>query len=127
MHSDDISAPVRGLIHKHLRSIDHAEVVLELAEHPERTHSIATLATRFHWTVEVTERVVRDLVESGLVAAQADGYRFVAQNGDAALIAELSSLYHRQPVTLVRAIYSAPLPVAPLVRRPGDELSSPPD
>lgn len=124
MPSDEIPIAVRALIHKHIRSIDHAEAALELAEHPRRGHTIGTLAGRFRWTGDLTERVLDDLVASGLAVADDDGYRFAAQSADAALIGDLSSLYHKHPVTLVRTIYSAPLPVMPLVRGSSDDASA---
>lgn len=122
MHSDEIAPAVRELINRHIRSMDHAEAVLHLADAPGQTHEAEQVAERHRWARGIAARVLADLADSGIATAVAGGYRLATDAPDAAAIANLSELYHRHPVKLVRAIYAAPVPVKPLFRpaRPDD-------
>src|SRR5690349_20858128 len=116
MRSDEMAPAVRELIHRHLRSMDHAEATLHLAESPDGAHQPNTVAGHHRWTEAVAAQVLDDLAESGLVVRDERGYRLAPGACDAAVMTALFELYHRQPVTLVRAIYAAPMPIKPFIR-----------
>jgi len=127
MHSDDIAPTVRQLIHRHARSMDHVEAALHLAQAPGDIHLAEAIAARYHWARGIAAQVLADLTETGLALPVDGGYRLAADAVDAADLAVLADLYHRQPVTLARTIYSAPVPFKPLIRlapRDGDPPSA---
>jgi hypothetical protein len=96
--------------------MDHAEAAIQLAGAPDRAHDPEAVAARHRWTRTIAQQVLRDLGESGLATRTDGGYRFATDAADAPALPELLNLYHRHPVTLVRAIYAAPVPVKPLIR-----------
>jgi hypothetical protein len=122
MQSDDIAPAVRELINRHIRSMDHAEAALHLANAPTRSHEAETMAARHRWANGIAAQVLGDLADSGLATPADGGYRLSADASDANALAGLLELYHKHPVTLVRAIYAAPVAVKPLIRpaRPED-------
>lgn len=123
MHNDEIAPTVRELIHRHARSMDHVEAALHLADAPNATHEADVIAARYRWGRGIAARVLADLVDSGFAFRDATGYRLAADAVDPSDLAGLADLYHRQPVTLARTIYSAPTPLKPLIRltpRDGD-------
>ena len=124
MSHDEISSAARGLINRHIRSIDHAEAALHLAEVADRAHAPPDLAALYRWSDGLAEQVLRDLVESGFAIAVDGGYKVADDVIGSDGLAELGTLYHKQPVTLVRAIYSAPLPMKPLIRPASEEAPS---
>jgi len=116
MPSNDLTPTVLQLIHRHARSMDHVEAVLHLAETPADCHQAEAIAARYHWARGIAAQVLADLAETGLALRVDDGYRLAADVIDPADLAVLADLYHRQPVTLARTIYSAPVPLKPLIR-----------
>lgn len=124
MHSDEIAPAVRELINRHIRSMDHAEAVLHLADAPGQAHEAETVAERHRWARGIAARVLAELADTGIATAVPGGYRLASDGTDSAAIANLSELYHRHPVTLVRAIYAAPMPVKPLFRPERSDDSS---
>jgi len=123
MHSDDIQPAVRELINRHIRSMDHAEVALQLSKAPDQMHDADAVATRHRWAHETAVQVLNELTESGLAAVSGGRYRLATDAADSATLAHFAELYHRHPVTLVRAIYAAPLPVRPLIRPPRRDVN----
>jgi hypothetical protein len=117
MHNDEIAPAVRELINRHIRSMDHAEAVLHLADAPGQAHEAETVAARHRWARGIAARVLAELAESGIATAVEGGYRLAADVAEGT-ISSLNDLYHRHPVTLVRAIYAAPVPIKSL-SRPG--------
>jgi len=126
MQSDDIAPAVRELINRHIRSIDHAEAVLHLANAPNRAHDAETVAARHRWARGTAAQVLDDLAESGLATPTDGGYRLAPDAAGANALAGLDDLYHKHPVTLVRAIYAAPVRVKPLIRRARSDDDSAP-
>ncbi|HEY4129105.1 MAG TPA: hypothetical protein VGM50_00700 [Gemmatimonadaceae bacterium] len=126
MHSETIPPTVRELINRHIRSIDHAEAVLHLFSAPHETHDVDAIARRYAWARGTAAQVLADLAKSGIAAPVDAGYRLAINATDSATLTALADLYHRHPVTLVRAIYAAPFPMAPLIRddRPGEDPMS---
>lgn len=127
MQNDDVALPVRQLIHRHVRSMDHAEAVLFLAASPGEPRHLDAVAASHRWPSHLAAQVLDDLVESGMAAADDAGcYRLLPEAIDAEVLAGLSELYHRQPVTLARTIYSAPMPLRAHGRsaRLDDDVSS---
>lgn len=126
MQSDDIAPAVRSLINRHIRSMDHAEAVLHLAAAPSDAHDAAAVAARYRWGRGIAKQVLGDLTESGIATLMDGAYRLAPDSADPTALAGLRDLYHRQPVTLVRAIYAAPSPFRPLTRpaSPRDDTSS---
>jgi hypothetical protein len=118
MENDDVALAVRQLIHRHIRSMDHAEAALYLASAPGGARDVETVAAQHRWASRLAARVLNDLVETGLVVSKDGEYRLASDSADAAELSGLSELYHRQPVTLARTIYSAPVPLKTRTRPP---------
>jgi hypothetical protein len=116
MTHEEISAAVRELINRHVRSMDHAEAALYLAKAPDRAHRAESVAADHRWSGTIAQQVLTDLTETGLTTAAHGAYRIDLGPGTAAALAELADLYHKRPVALVRAMYGAPVRVKPLLR-----------
>jgi hypothetical protein len=114
--TEEISPAARELINRHLRSMDHAEAALFLADEPDRAHRPESVADRHRWSGGLARRVLADLTETGLTTAEHGAYRLDQTAASSAAMAELAELYHKRPVALVRAIYAAPVRVKPLLR-----------
>jgi hypothetical protein len=127
MQSDEIAPAVRELINRHIRSMDHVEAVLQLADAPGETHAAESVASRHRWAHNVAHQVLRDLTDSGIATPVDGGYRLATEAVDAAALTSLNKLYHRHPVSLVRAIYAAPTPIKPLIRPPRKDDDPSPD
>jgi predicted RNase H-related nuclease YkuK (DUF458 family) len=126
MTTDEISTATRELINRHMRSMDHAEAALYLANAPDQAHQPETVAVDHRWSRGIAKQVLADLTETGLATAAGGAYRIEPSAYTAAALAELIELYNKRPVALVRAIYAAPVRMRPLLRPTRDDESDRP-
>lgn len=126
MQSEEIAPGVRELINRHLRSMDHAEALLHLVAAPHDVHRVDAIATRHRWARGVAAQVLSDLADTGIAVRSDAGFRLAGDATDESALAHLFDLYHKHPVTLVRAIYAAPIRVQPLVRPTRSTGETPP-
>jgi len=110
--SEAIPASVRELLDRHLRSIDHVELLLLFARDETRTWTAADAATSVHAQVGPVRERLQELVDASLLAFESDSstYRYAARRAVRESVAELSVLYDQRPVTLIRAIYDRRAP-----------------
>jgi hypothetical protein len=127
MSPDEIALPVRALINRHIRSMDHAEVVLYLARHPDQPPDADEVAAQHRWAPGIAAQVLSDLTETGLATGTDGRFQLSSTAVEPGALEGLAALYHRHPVTLVRAVFASPVPMKPLVRlrAPGDEAPPP--
>jgi hypothetical protein len=105
-----ISGPLVEFIHRHLRTMDHVEVLLRL----HRAHdvrSLGSIAADTGLTEARTRTVVQELVGTGLIVASDALFKCAHGDERESIIAELGAAYNSHPVALVRAIYSRPSPM----------------
>jgi hypothetical protein len=113
--ADEFPPAVLQLLHQHLPTMDHVEVLLHLHAAADRRHEVRTIATATRIPEHMVHSAVIDLVHAGL-ALRGDGdVSFNEASGARPVIAQLADLYNTRPVTLVRAIYSRPSPLKSFV------------
>jgi hypothetical protein len=104
---DELATAVRDLINRSLPSMDHVELLLLLRSEFDAEHEPATLAGRARMSEATAQRVVDDLIASGLAERSlSGGIKRTAHDEEA--VAALAEAYHYRPVTLVRAVYARP-------------------
>lgn len=108
MSDTDFSEPLRTLIVQHMPSMDHVALLVTLRDAPDKARRASDLADRAHLDLALVERALRDLVGSGLISQERDGYQYRASADTEGAVAELADMYHTRPVTLVRALYDRP-------------------
>ena len=105
--TNDISRPLVEFIHRHLRTMDHVEVLLCLYRASD-VRSLASIAAETRLPDARAKTVVQDLVGTGLIVASDALFRRVRVDESDSILAELAAAYNSRPVALVRAIYSRP-------------------
>lgn len=113
MGTDEISSAVRELIDRHLPSMDHVQVLLHLHHQRDGGHA-EDVARAVELQGAVVAGALRDLASSGLLEQESETGRYrLRPTGPADTLAleELDALYHKRPVTLVRALYDRPATV----------------
>jgi hypothetical protein len=118
----EFPAAVKRIIDAYVASMDHVNVLLQLHEAPGRAMTVEDLVAEAHVDRIGVIRVLADF-ESAAVVRESDGvYRYTPAAADVAAISELSEMYRRRPVTLIRAVYARPVSV----RNPLSILQTPP-
>lgn len=110
MIEPDVTEGVRSFIRECVPNVDAIELLLAMAEHPERAFGIRDLFTKVHGT-DAPETMLRKYLASferfGVISQQNDGYRFAPANSEMeSVVRTLARLYTERPVTLVRLIYA---------------------
>ncbi|MES2176875.1 MAG: hypothetical protein V4550_03335 [Gemmatimonadota bacterium] len=106
---DDLPpAALQAFIVQHMPSLDHVAVLLAMRNAPDAAHQIAGLAVTTRLEAQVIERVARDLVSSGLLQRDGEMFRYAPVEEVRQTIDRLADMYHRKPVTLIRALYDRP-------------------
>lgn len=104
---------VLRLINDSLASFHHVEVLLLLAGGAERTWSAAEVAAGLHMECDGANRVLEQLVTSGLLrhrsGAPGVGFNYEPHTDEQrAAVASLRLMFDTKPVTLIRALYARP-------------------
>jgi DNA-binding IclR family transcriptional regulator len=110
MTDPDVTEGLRSFIRECVPNVDAIELLLAMAEHPERKFGIRDLFTKIRGT-DAPEAMLRKYLASfercGAISQQDGGYRFAPANSDmASIVQALARLYTERPVTLVRLIYA---------------------
>jgi hypothetical protein len=110
MTDPDATEGVRSFIRECVPNVDAIELLLAMAEHPERTFGMRDLFTKIRGT-DAPEAMLRKYLASferfGVIRQQDGEYRFVPAHSDMeGIVKTLSKLYTERPVTLVRLIYA---------------------
>jgi hypothetical protein len=93
--------------------MDHVQLLLLLESMTDEKWSRDSLVTQSRIVPAVADIVLKDLVASGLVAAEAgpegDWYRYAPASEETKRdVSEVAAMYNERPVTLVRAVYDRP-------------------
>jgi hypothetical protein len=106
--TNGISRALVDFVHRHLRTMDHVEILL-CVHRAADSCSMAVITANTRLSDARTRAVVHELVSAGLIAAT-DGvvFKSVSAPEDQPVLAELAEAYNSRPVALVRAIYSRP-------------------
>lgn len=104
---------LRVLIHQHLRTMEHVDLLLLLIRVGAETRSAAALTAETRLAPVVVEERVADLVAAGLVTKEAQGgtdvYRYAPADLSRRRATELLVEAHRsRPVSLIREVYERP-------------------
>lgn len=105
---------VRRLVHEHLPSMEHVELLLHFVGIAPDPKSATEAARDLQVDVAATDRRLKDLVASGLITSesQSAGYeRFRYQPSGLALrqaVEQLVEAYRSRPVSLIRVVYERP-------------------
>lgn len=111
MTDPDFPEELRSFIQETIPSVDAAELLLVLAQNPDREYQVRELIDAMHPTA-VSDPAVRRYLNHfhsvGVVDAQANNayvYRPASPDLDG-LVRALTKVYNERPVTLVRMIYA---------------------
>lgn len=98
------------MIQRHLASMDHVELLVELRGGRDESFAVTRLAERINKPMELVQRCLDALAGAGLAAQLSDGtYRYAAREHTLDRTAEaVVRLYNERPVTLVRLLYERP-------------------
>ncbi len=105
---------VRRLVHEHLPSMEHVELLLLFVNADPEPRSATEAARQLQVEVDVTEKRIANLVTSGLIVSEmvSPGYeRFRFQPSGLALrqsVEDLVEAYRSRPVSLIRVVYERP-------------------
>ena len=108
--TNGISRPLVDFIHRHLRTMDHVEILLCLHRARE-PRSLTSLAADTRLAESRAKTVIQELTNTGLVIASAATLQAARSADHEAVLAELAEVYNSRPVALVRAISSRPTPI----------------
>ena len=108
---DEYSLPpeVQRLITDALASMDHVEVLFQLAQAKDAT--LERLVETVHITATQLAKVLLDLEQARVITKDGASYRVTQNSGDRAAIDAFVTAYNTRPVTLIRAVYARPSPV----------------
>lgn len=109
MSQHELDPAVVQLIHRHLASMDHIEVLLRLWRADTERTPTPELARALALDESIVERCVRDLTAAGLVDRDAGGvFHSVRGASDRQTLAALEREYNERPLALVRALRARP-------------------
>lgn len=106
---DPLPEDVRRFLSGNIGSIWHLEVLLLLQGEPHKTWAAQQTASTLYIDVNMTEVLLENLRNAGLVHfdSTAKGYRFqVGNDGVSATISEIATLYRQRRLSVISAIYS---------------------
>lgn len=106
----DIPEDVRGMIQRHLATMDHVELLMILRSGRDDSFALPRLVQEMRKPQELIELCLQALEGAGLAAQLSDGtYRYAARDEALDRTAdEVVRLYNERPVTLVRLLYERP-------------------
>jgi hypothetical protein len=97
---------------KEIESVPHLEALLLLRENPERAWSAEDAGRRLYVEIEHSRRVLDDLVQRGLVVAEAASgdsvYRYASQDADDGLMQLVAQEYRLRLVQVATLIHTKP-------------------
>jgi len=108
---DEYSLPpeVQRLIADALASMDHVEVLFQLAQADDLTFE--RLVQTVHVTPAQLGKVLQDLEQAKVITKHGASYRVTQNSRNRASIDAFVTAYNTRPVTLIRAIYARPSPI----------------
>jgi hypothetical protein len=110
MTPSDLPEDVRQLIRAAIPTIDALEVLVFLAQRPERAWPVAEIVAACEHAGVTDRRARESLAElgaAGMVAAEAHAYRLVPPQGALeTALRDLVRAYRERPVTLIRTVYT---------------------
>jgi hypothetical protein len=110
MTDPDVTEAVRSFIRECVPNVDAIELLLAMAEDPDRTFAMRDLFSKIRGT-RAPDAVLRKYLASfehcGVISQQNGLYRFApASSAMESIVGTLAKLYTERPVTLVRLIYT---------------------
>jgi hypothetical protein len=108
MSESELPELLQDLIGRYTPSMDHVAVLLDLRSAPATQHLVPEVMARTRLDRAVTERVLRELAASHIVARTGDAYQYAPTSDLRDAVDILADMYQTKPVTLVRAIYERP-------------------
>jgi len=99
-------AEVHRLINDALASMDHVEVLFQIAREDQAT--FGWLEEHAHIAPTQLRAVLRDLEQAGLIRLDESLYRVTTNARDRSAVDAFVTAYNTRPVTLIRAVYARP-------------------
>lgn len=111
--SVNIPERVRRLVHEHLPSMEHVELLLLLVNSTDQSFLPSDAARELQVEPEATSRRLADLADSRLVAREGpagmERYRYAPADLDLRnAVEQLADAYRTRPVSLIRVVYERP-------------------
>ena len=111
--SVNIPERVRRLVHEHLPSMEHVELLLLLVNSEKEGFLPSDAAKQLGVDSELTARRLADLVNSGLAVKEGppglERYRYHPSDLDLRqAVEQLVDAYRTRPVSLIRVVYERP-------------------
>jgi len=111
--SVNIPERVRRLVHEHLPSMEHVELLLLLVNSEKEGFLPSDAAKQLGVDSELTTRRLADLVNSGLAVKEGppglERYRYHPSDLDLRqAVEQLVDAYRTRPVSLIRVVYERP-------------------
>jgi hypothetical protein len=110
MSDPDVTEAVQSFIRECVPNVDAIELLLAMAEYPERTFGMRDFFTKIRGTGAsdaVLRRYLASFERCGAITEHNGAYRFAPTSSDTeAIVRVLAKLYTERPVTLVRLIYT---------------------
>jgi hypothetical protein len=107
----EISDNVRELVRGRVTTMDHVEVLMRLFEAGGAPVSSRDIERTARLGPQTVARCAMELVRAELATVDAATASFAFAPGtpdDRSAVAELATLYHQRPVTLVKLVYAQP-------------------
>jgi hypothetical protein len=108
MADNALPEEVRALVLRHLATMDHVAVLLEMRADPDGVHDASTMAPVARVSESVAHGVLADLSAARLIVPSGGGYKYGPGSALEQSVDLLANMYDTRPVTLVRAIYDRP-------------------
>lgn len=116
----NVPSEVQWLVHEHLPTMEHVDVLLFLARQQGTAQSLSAILVEVSIHADVARQRLADLIESGLVVVEPPDappktaqYRFGGADARIRRAVEtLQTVYTMRPVSLIRFVYERPSDVA---------------
>lgn len=106
MGESSLPPEVHRLINEALASMDHVEVLFQIAREGEVTSD--WLVQHVHIEPAKLRTVLRDLEEAALIRLDGSSYRVTTNTRDRSAVEAFVIAYNTRPVTLIKAVYARP-------------------
>ncbi len=102
-----LTPELQKFIARYVESVEKLEVLLLLANAPEKNWSPAEVHQQIQSNLKSIERRLKDLGTEGFVAQSPNGFRYQPKSPELAKhVADLGELYQKRRVTVIQAIFS---------------------
>lgn len=104
---EGVPEPVLQFVSRHVESLEQLEILLLLHSAPNKIWTVSEIFQRIQSTQISVQHRLLQLQAAGLVASDANGFRFAPANEDLAnCVAGLAENYRERRVRIIEAIYA---------------------